>query len=147
VELKIPAWKLIPIAFALWLAFAAPQMQGCSIGGGAPISDTGFRALLTYDEANRSSLSPGQKQIYDSIAIPAYLDAHCVKDKTNTPEWRLWSDAETPKDDQPIWQKLMAIAKGKKQWVVVGDGRSGTSQEWPADEAAMLALLKKFEGT
>ncbi len=132
--------KLVIVALA-WLL-----LSGGAIGVKAPIPDPGFRALLTFNEPNRSAMTAGQKQIFDSTAIPAYLDAHCVKDKTNTPEWRLWSDATTPKDDQPIWQKLMAIARGKGQWVVVGDGRSGTSEAWPADEAAMLTLLQKHGG-
>lgn len=115
----------------------------------APISDEGFRVLLTFKEQDRGSLPPGQKGILESSDLRAWLTQHCAKSPDGVPEWRVWPDAATPGSDQPIWQKMMQVAqrdsKGSGQWMVVSNGKTGVSAPWPADEAALMTVLQKYE--
>ena len=141
------------IALVIGLVYASQSGPGgCTVNPPvqvitAPIPDPGLRVLITYPEATRDSLPAGQKALLQSSTIRAYLDQNCVKDENGTPEKRIWKDDADPKNESVIWQKLMAIAKGKGAWVVAGNGKQGVNQALPADEQSLIKLLDPLKAT
>lgn len=136
--------NLLPLLFAgLLLYLVAGQQQGCTLpeANTAPIPDPGLRVLVTFPEATRDALPAGQRALIQSPTLRAYLDQHCVKDDAGVPEARIWKDDTDPKNESVVWQKLMALAKGKGTWVVAGNGKRGVNQALPADESSLIKLL------
>lgn len=144
--------KLAPILLILLgLFLLQPQLpQGCNfkfpigVTEPSPIPDIGFRVLITYSNDSKSSLSRDQLAIIDSSDLREWLDAHCVKDAQNVPEWRIWASEIQTNPDQPIWQKLMGLERKSEPWITISTGRTGFSGPLPANEAETIKLLEKY---
>lgn len=137
-ESNAPLWLVI-LGIGLLLMASSSSVPGTVT---APISDPGFRALITYPEAMRDQLPIGQKQMLTSTDLRAWLDANCVKNAAGKEEWRIWPDDADPKNEGDVWKRLMPLAKGKGMWVVAGNGKQGVNQKAPEDAAAMIKLLE-----
>lgn len=137
--------KFDGITATLLVAAALLLLAGAPAGGKSPIADPGLRVLITYPEATRDTLPAGQRAILDNSELRGWLDAHCVK-TGGVPEWRIAPDNEIFGADQPIWQKLMALARGKGAWLLVSTGKSGVNEPLPADLSALQAILNRYGG-
>lgn len=138
---------LLVIAALLCGPLIVGQGGGCNLTGNpSPIPDAGLRVLITYTDATRDALPPGQDAILASPTLRNWLDAHCTKDADGDPEWRIEPDSVTFTAAEPIWQKLMAVPRQSSPWLVVADGRRGVSQPLPADEPALMTVLTPFGG-
>lgn len=138
------AWIWIAVIAAILLM----RWQGCELTPGvdpSPITDAGLRVLITFDETSRGNLPVGQKRILDSTDLRAWLDAKCVKTSDGRPEWRLWPD-DTAAADSPTMGKLLDIARGKDQWLVIADGTRGTSEALPPTLEDLTAKLETYGG-
>jgi len=115
-----------------------------------PIPNEGFRAMIIYEnnpktEAER--MPPSQQAILGSPVIRSYLDSKCAKGQDGkTPEWRMVEQHDDLSNESNIWKLAMALPRASVPWIVVSDGKRGTSEPLPKTEAETLALLKKYGG-
>lgn len=111
-----------------------------------PVSVDGLRVLVIYDEAAESTMPRSQQEILNSPTIREWLDSHCARDATGTPEYRFWplAVAAAVADDQPIWQQLAKLERKSVPWLIAVDGRKYFSGPLPADEAATMKVLEGF---
>lgn len=144
--------KLTPILLIVFgLFLLQPHLpHGCDfkfpigITEPSPIPESGFRVLITYDNASKGSLPRDQLAILDSTDLRAWLDAHCIKDAQNAPEWRIWASEMQVNPDQPIWQKLIGLPRKSEPWITISTGKTGFSGPLPANEAETIKLLEKY---
>lgn len=144
--------KLAPILLILLgLFLLQPHFpQGCNfkfpigVTEPSPIPDVGYRVLITYSNATKSSLPREQLATLDSYELREWLDSHCVKDAQSVPEWRIWATEVQINPDQPIWQKLMGLERKSEPWIIISNGRTGFSGPLPANEAETIKLLEKY---
>lgn len=115
----------------------------------APMPSDGFRVLFVY-ETNPTSpeaiLPKEQQAALFSPAVAAYLDAKCPKGLNGTPEWRRYDQHQDVSKDGKVWQEAMKLPRNVIPWVVISDGKQGYSGPLPENEAALLALLKRYGG-
>jgi hypothetical protein len=133
------------------------QQKGCSfspLGPPAPIKEAGFRVLILEEIADRSKLPRPQNAAINSTVMRGYMNGKCVKGADGkTPEWRDWDDdftAEQLANESQLWRDAYARAKqdsaGKLPWLLVSNGKTGASVPFPATEAEVMTLLKKYGG-
>ncbi len=112
----------------------------------------GFRVMFIYE--TESNLTQEQSNIVGSTKIVEYLNTRCAKDANGRPEWRKWDKGTISQPggldkESALWKQLWADSKdkiGKLPQVVIVSDQAGVTREWPATEAAMLALLKQYGG-
>jgi hypothetical protein len=114
----------------------------------APIPVEGFRVLIVY-ENNPSDpaavLTKEQRGAMSSQAVRSYLDSKCAKGKDGkTPEWRMWDQHVDATNETEVWKDAMKMPRNVLPWIVISDGKAGFSGPLPANEAELLALLKKY---
>jgi hypothetical protein len=111
-----------------------------------PPAPTGFRVLFIRETAD--ALTAAQAAAWSSGAVKDYLDAKCVKDNGH-PSWRKWdkdidvtnAPAELRQlfnDSRPKWGPLPVV--------VVAVNQVAKVEAFPANEAALLNLLRKYAG-
>lgn len=111
-----------------------------------PPAPTGFRVLFIRETAD--ALTSAQTAAWSSGAVKDYLDAKCVKDNGH-PSWRKWdkdidvtnAPAELRQlfnDSRPKWGPLPVV--------VVAVNNVAKVEAFPANEAALLNLLRKYAG-
>lgn len=111
-----------------------------------PITDTGLRALIVYDNDTKQKLPRGQLAIIDSSTLRTKLSASCTKTPEGVPEWRIVPSTVAFNADQPIWQKLMAVPRPSLPWLLFTDGKKTDSIPLPATEADVLKIVDKYKG-
>lgn len=115
-----------------------------------PITDAGFRVLIVYENNPAdplSIISKEQQGALGSLKVREYLDRKCVKGKDGkTPEWRIFDKDQSMTGETKVWQDAMKLPRNVIPWIVISDGKAGTSQPLPATETELLALLKKYGG-
>ena len=145
----------LTVVVLLALAFANSQgyLSGILSLSHPPIPGDGFRVLILEQTSDRHKLPA--KQVTAMLSHKPYLNAKCAK-VDDTPEWRMVdvdSDMEFASD---LWTQAHAKAKsdsgfdesGKLDapWLIVSNGRAGTSQPFPADADTYLEILQKYGG-
>jgi hypothetical protein len=113
----------------------------------APIPADGLHVLVVIDGAK---LTAAQADALDGQAVRSYLNATCPPGPDGkTKEWRVWDKGTDPAAESKLWRDAFARTQGKAlPFVIVSNPQKGGGFEGPlpADEAALLALLKKFGG-
>lgn len=104
----------------------------------APLSDPGFRVLITH-RPDKASLPKGQASIIESADIRILLDSKCPPNG-----WHIWPSNTKVEADQPEWQRAMALVKDPDWLIVSNPGKGGFSGKLPATEAEVLAILKRY---
>lgn len=131
------------------LLLAALLSQGGGVGPfvpPTPVPGEGFRFLGVRDDLTFHQLPRPQQLLWRTRSIESYLEAKKA-------EFRWLDDDYQPEVIKlaggvwPAWYaKAIEDSKGVRPWIIVSNGRSGVSRECPADEAALLALLKQYGG-
>lgn len=115
-----------------------------------PIKEKGFRVLFVVENNPASPLAilPKEQQAaLSSENVRAYLDRKCAKGQDGkTPEWRKFDQHATLAGETSVWKEAMALPRNVVPWVVVSNGVTGASVPLPENEAALMALLKKYGG-
>lgn len=125
-----------------------------------PVSE-GFRfiAIGEFDSKVRAGWPADLRVAWESPKSREYLTRKTQRDPDGkTPGWRFWDDdysdsqlANISKD----WQTLYARAKADRAkaggkdddpWVLIVNSTAVASQAFPANEAALLELVKKYGG-
>ncbi len=116
-----------------------------------PILSEEFTVLILEDRESNRSLPKPQLDALQSVAILEYLDRKCAK-VGGFPEWRKWDDNLTPEriaEDEPWKARYLQAYKdsnGVRPWLYATNGRAAISIKFPADEASLMAELKKLGG-
>lgn len=147
-KLSLPLVPLLIVAVAIVAIWKA---GGATIGGGsAPIPSSGFAVLVLEETADRTKLPPEQAALFTDTNIRAYLNTHCIKGPDGkTPEFRFFDKDADVSHESALWQSAMTQAKAANlptPTIAISTGKSGVIQALPANEADMLALLKKWGG-
>lgn len=108
--------------------------------GQNPFGMPGFRVMIVYESRMGvpKSISP---------AVRNYLDTKCIKDAATGIPQRLTVDQNAsfgPGTD--VWQAAMKRGQKSIPWIVIGNEATGYEGPLPADENALLELLKKYGG-
>lgn len=113
--------------------------------GTSPFAEAGFRVLISFDQALTTRL-PTELSVLYGKAVRDYMNAKCVPGPGGMKEWRIYPDhtdvTNAPKVFKDAWGK-----RGGKDWIMIGDGKTGHSGPLPKSEADALALLRKFGGS
>lgn len=105
-----------------------------------------FSVMIVEETADRSSLPRSQAAAMASLGVRMYFTQ-------KNAVWRVWDDdytdqqigGESP-EIQQLYKRAVADSKGKRPWIVLGNKTGSESVELPADEASLMALLKKWGG-
>lgn len=105
-----------------------------------------FSVMIIEETAERSSLPRSQAAAMASLGVRMYFNQ-------KNAVWRMWDDDYTDQqiggesqEIQQLYKRAVADSKGRRPWIVVGSKAGSESVELPADEAALLTLLKKWGG-
>ena len=146
---------LLSVIVLLILAFLNSQgyLSGVLQIGSPPIPGDGFRMLILEETSDRHKLPA--KQLTAMLSHKSYLNEKCASIE-GTPEWRMIdvdADMEFASD---LWKQAVDIAKEDSgynathtlaaPWLIVSNGRSGTSEPFPADADTYLEILQKYGG-
>jgi len=141
------------ILTCLYVALANPDLSAWWGGIVVPANPLppiplGLRVLILEESSERGKLPIPQLSAMTSEAVRTYLDAKAAKN------WRLLDDdfeSASLTNESQSWRDWYAKAKtdgkDKLPWLLVGNGKSGESRAFPANEAEMLALLQKYGGS
>lgn len=115
-----------------------------------PFPSDGFRVLILEETEDRASLPLSQSTILFSPIIRDYLINNTARDAKGYPGYRIWDDDFTNLQyEQQVWKDAYEAAKRDSQgtlpWIVISDGKRGTSQPLPANVDETLALLRQFK--
>lgn len=137
---------LFPIAIIGLLLYAAFQHNGPLPDPGGPIIGKGMRVLIVEETANRSKLPGEQAAILSSGLVEDYLNAHCVKEESGKPAWRIWDKDTSTTNEAKFWQDAMQRKHDSLPWIIVSKspGR-GFEGKLPLNVDSTLELLKKYE--
>jgi hypothetical protein len=96
------------------------------------------------ETADRGNLSREQREILDSPTIQLWLNTNCPN------RWRILDDdipAVELARSSKVWQDAFAVAKkgDKLPWIVISNGKKGTSEVLPANVQSTLELLDKYK--
>jgi hypothetical protein len=117
-----------------------------------PPQPAGFRVLILEETAERGKLPASQVTALTSTQARAYMNAKTPKGPDGkTPEWRMLDDDHVDVSFlAENWKKALELARkdsaGKLPWIVVSNGSAGESRPFPATEAELLELLRKYGG-
>jgi hypothetical protein len=106
-------------------------------------------AIIEEKDA-RGTIPPEQLAALFSTQIREYLNRKCAKGPDGkTPEWRFWDKDVVLSAESETWQKIWTATKPqltKLPALVVIKGTEGKVLDYPANEAAALAVLKQYGG-
>ncbi len=128
----------------------------------SPFAEPGLRVLVCFDPTVlRPSGSPERWFYGPDKNVRDWLNAKCVPDPTGIEkdgsgavlrDWRIWPATENgqPTDvsgARKVWRDAWAN-KGpeKKNWIMVGDGKTGYEGPLPKSEEEALTILRKVGG-
>jgi hypothetical protein len=118
-----------------------------------PDTTVGFKVLILRDQDRDGSIPLAQYTAIQSRDVRGYLTTNCDKEPDGAPAWRSWDDSYTDEqitdgDWLPRYRKALADSNGTLPWVTIwGDTGVKTSEKLPANEADLLALLKRYKGS
>lgn len=106
----------------------------------------GLRVLVIEEAGDRPKLPATQLNILFSKTFRDYLN-------TVTPlsadgmqhEWYIIDKDQDLSAIPKYWADGLALAKGTTPWIVISNGKTGTSEKLPLTTEATLALVKKYE--
>jgi hypothetical protein len=113
--------------------------------GPAPIEGLGLRVLFLVESFDRSTLSPGHREILFGEKMAQYLNANCVKsDDGKQPEWRVL-DPETRFTNQDArFAKALARARSSHPWLIISNGETGYEGPLPDTVEETMLLIDSF---
>jgi hypothetical protein len=106
-----------------------------------PFECEGLHVLVIEDETARKSMTSKQIAAFEGADVRDWTDKNAKEflvldkdaDKASMSKWT--------KDAWEVYEK----AEGKKlPWVVLSNGKTGTSEAYPANPADAIALLSKY---
>lgn len=124
----LPAWALPSWA----VPFVEPPPFACE----------GLHGLVIYDEGARLQMPPAQIAAFEGADVIDWTQANAkafLKLDKDASEGDL-----SEKWVRDAWQSYKDKSKGVLPWVVISNGKSGTSQAFPDNPAAAIELLSKY---
>lgn len=115
----------------------------------SPFAEPGLHVLITYDNKTEEALPKAQHAALNSVALREWLIANCAKTQSGAQGWQIVDKLLKFPADMAMWQPLMDKPRTSEPWLYVGDGKRGNGvdgQPFPADEAALMAILTKYAG-
>ncbi|MES2788144.1 MAG: hypothetical protein V4719_00885 [Planctomycetota bacterium] len=118
----------------------------------APIVTAPIRVVIVKDNATANRLPSAQLAALNSSNLRNYCQSHCqLGPDGRTPEFRTYTwDADLRMQSQGIRDAFNdAVLNGKSSgvpWLVVNNGTTGYSGPFPATDADLMAVLKKYGG-
>ena len=111
-----------------------------------PVLETGFRVLVIHQ--NKNQLTKEQLLLVDSTKLRTYLDSVCAKGPNGQPEHRFYAEEQLSSipDNMPNIKKMSQLPRQSLPWVIISPakGTTGYSGALPANEAALMELLKRY---
>ncbi len=87
-----------------------------------------------------------QRSVLTSQTVRSYLNSHCVKGPDGkTPEYRILDKDADLSREAIHWQNAIKL-KTSTPWIVISNGKSGTSEKLPDSVDATMELLKRYGG-
>lgn len=123
--------------------------------GTSPFSEAGFRVMISFEPNVLMPPGDPRRGILMGQPVQNYLNAKCVLGPANEKDasgqqmrdWRIWPSNTDAKYARPVLRDAWAKRGDPvKDWILVGDGRTGYNGPLPKTEAEVLALLKKYGG-
>lgn len=112
-----------------------------------PSPQPGLRVLIVEESSQRSSLPRPQLAAMFSPQAASYLNAKCAAGPSGTPDWRRWDDDIDATNAGPLFREMLAAPRQSLPWIVIrGDAGIVHSGPFPATEADLLALLRRYGG-
>ena len=111
----------------------------------APIPEDGFRVLIVYETSELSKYKEAQRSILFSGPFRTYLDDVCVSGTGGRKEWRIWDkDISGLENESKTWQNAMKLERKSLPWIVISNGKTGTSEALPGTLGETLGLIQKY---
>lgn len=110
----------------------------------APIPADAFRVIMVMEA--QSNMTREQINTLGSLKVRDYLDRKCVGGKAG---WRKWDKDVDVKNEPELWRQLWDVTKPQVSavpCVVIVNGTKGQIFPLPANEQALLDLLKQHGG-
>lgn len=118
-----------------------PQPSGPVIG------IDGVSVLLIYENDDRPKYSKEWNGILLSSTLYAYLDSVCAKHPDGkTQAWRMWDKDDAAKygsQDSKAFDDAQKRPRTTVPWAIISSRNGSYEGPWPADEDALIALIKK----
>lgn len=115
----------------------------------APIVGPGLRVMIVEESGDRTALPTGQQRALSSVVLRTYVRSKS-KEAGNFSNFRLWDKDEDLSTEGKEWQDAFNAVKASKDfatpWLVISDGKTGTSVPLPKTFEETLALVKKYGG-
>lgn len=108
--------------------------------GDAPIPEPGFRVLIVYETAKPNDVPTW----LNDGDLWGFLNSHCVKGPTGTPEFRIIDPQEVVSPLLPIWSKALARGQKSLPWLIVSNGKTGYEGPLPKTKPETMAILAKY---
>lgn len=105
-----------------------------------PLPGPGLKVVVIEERADRPKLPPAQARIFGSAAVRTYLNNRAPK------SYRFFDQDDKPGADDPLGSAAMARPRTSVPWIIIANESTGFEGKLPADEDAVLELLKKFGG-
>lgn len=129
---------------------APPVPPGPDPGPGpnppTPTPAKALRVILVYESS--ANMTKEQMTALYSPKVQEYLDAKTVKDGSNA-GWRRFDKDIDVSNEKDFWKRAWQSAKPNIKQVpavVILDGDNGTVLPFPANDDALLELLKRYGG-
>ena len=105
----------------------------------------GLRVLIVEEAANRSRLPATQLNILFSQTLRDHLNAVTpLGPDGKQHEWYILNQNDDTSGVAKYWGEGVALRKATP-WIVISNGKTGTSEALPNTVEATLALIKKYE--
>jgi len=114
-------------------------LRGGGGGSSAPFPADKLSVLIVESTEARSTMPAAQTAARDSTLWRAYVES-------KGGQWRVLDD-QTNIDKEADWVKAgMAVKRDSIPWLLVSDGKRGSSEPQPPDLDSLLAKLKETGG-
>jgi hypothetical protein len=129
------------------LAFVATDHFNLSDSPSAPpIAGKGFHVLFIQETHDLTKIPSNQRYIATSEKVAKYCNAKCPKDSVGQPGWRIFDPQQPTEHESSIWQNAMKQPHEPTPWLMVSDGKKGSSRPLPKSLDETMTVLQKYGG-
>lgn len=112
----------------------------------SPIVAQGLHVLIVYESSELSKYPAAQVNILYDQSLRSYLDSvTAVAGPKSWHEYRIWDKDVVALGDSQPWQDALKRPRTALPWIIIGNGTTGYEGPLPANVAATIELIKKYE--